>query len=187
MGLGHGKWKIENGDLWCAEPSGDSEDWLFVGNREWTDYDFTVRATCEMPLKGHGPGIFFRSTSSDHATFAATNVFKSSQDYMDEIDGTSKRSSWNDSSIPRYVGPTVRDWSGNGHEIKASVRGKTVQISVDGVPTIKYEGLRHPNGYVGVRSHKDWPSRYRNPKVVSPEGKVLLDGWPALPAEISVR
>lgn len=179
---GHGKWRIDDGQLWCAEPSGDSEDWLLVGDPNWTDYDFTVWATTDHPLKGHGPGILFRSRSKDHAYFMATNVFKSDLDYIDEYDGSEHRkSSWNDPSIPTFKASAVRDWSGQGHEIKASVRGTTVRFFIDGNETMKYDKLRHPKGYVGVRSHKDWPSRYYNPKVTAPDGRVLLDAWPKLP------
>ncbi len=182
---GDGKWRVENGVLTCVEPSGDSEDWLLFGNPAWTDYDFKVWATAASPLTGHGPGVLFRSISTEKGYCAALNVFKSPQDYIDLWDGPELRSSWNDQSIPRHVSKTVRDWSGKGHEINVSVRGATVRISVDGERILFYDKLKHLTGCVGVRMHQDFPSQFRNPKVTAPDGTVLMDGWPELPPEIA--
>lgn len=186
LGEGSGKWRVRDGELFCAEPSGGViEDWLFFGLLDWTDYDYSIEARSEPATEGHGPGVFFRAKGGRRATLAVMNAFRSKHDNLEEISGSEWRAPWNTSHMPKHVGSEVRDWTKQWRTIRVSVRGTSAKVFVEDQQILTYDKLAQTSGYVGVRSHHAWPSRYRNPRVTLPDGRVLLDGWPAIPQTIN--
>ncbi|MGL4422549.1 MAG: family 16 glycoside hydrolase, partial [Gemmataceae bacterium] len=69
-----------------------------------------------------------------------------------------------------------RDW----HTIKVSIRGDQATIFVNGKQVAIDQGLRHPNGRLGLRSSGGF-AEFRNIKVTDPAGQVLWEGLPELP------
>lgn len=182
---GRGRWRVTNGELWCAEPSGDSEDWLFFGWPEWTDYDFSIDASSPESQMDHGPGVFVRASVPRRAALVTFNVFRSGKDYFDEIDGPAWYSPWNDPAMPVHDAGKSRNWSSPGHRIQVRVRGKTAEVFLNEQPVLAFNRLRYAQGCVGIRSDKAWPHRYRHPVVTGPGGRILLEGWPPLPVELT--
>lgn len=182
---GRGRWRVTNGELWCAEPSGDSEDWLFFGWPEWTDYDFSIEASSPESQMDHGPGVFVRASVPRRAALVTFNVFRSGKDYFDEIDGPAWYSPWNDPAMPVHDAGKSRNWSSPGHRIQIRVRGKSAEVFLNEKPVLAFDRLRYARGGVGVRSDKAWPHRYRHPVVTGPSGRILLEGWPPLPVELT--
>ena len=70
--------------------------------------------------------------------------------------------------------------TGEWYSARVEVRGNQVKCLFDGRQVFSFDAIRSPSGGVGLRT---WGTAYvfRNIKVTSPDGKVLLEGLPELP------
>jgi hypothetical protein len=146
------------------------------GDDQWTDYDFTVDA---MRVTGKDSfSLLFRSTSGGHefeyAVAAAGNRVCNAIARLAGAGGTLRSYNF---SLQNQVWYTAR----------VRVRGSRFTCSIydssNATETSVFDisDARHRSGRVGLGT-SDSAYRFKNIKVSSPDGKLLWEGPPAVPA-----
>ena len=166
-----GIWRIDGKELVQGTPKASIS--IFFGNPKWTDYDFSVWA---MRTEGNDHfGLWFRGADDKDMYIFILGGKKNTVHMTARIkDGSPLQSSMLDAKDSAIE--TDR-W----HHAKISVRGDLAQCYLDGVKIFEFTADKLRAGSMGLRT---WHSAYRlkNIKVTAPDGKVLLEGLPDLPA-----
>ncbi len=172
-----------NGDSgkWCVigkhlvQPTLDPNVCLLFGENEWADYDFSVDV---QRISGDDQvGFFFRNQDFGR------NMYLFSLGWGHNTTNTFEQ--WADgvfAMLMRQPQPAGLFKTGEWYAARVEVRGNQAKCFLDGRQVFSFDALRSPSGGVGLRT---WATAYafRNIRVTTPEGKVLLEGLPELPAE----
>jgi hypothetical protein len=161
-----GRWKIDENELAQEEKAGGAL--LRFGERAWTDYDFHVEA---QPREGDGEfGLVFRNTDTNLfvMTFGGWKNTKHGLLYW-------RGDHWE--ILGEKAGSIIL---GRWYAVRLEVRGRTCKVYLNGELVGEYGISDHPAGRVGLRTW-DTSARFRNIRVVDPQGKVLFEGLPPLP------
>ncbi len=164
-----GNWKIDGDELVQESPSaGDST--LVFGDFAWKDYDFA----CEgKKISGGGEfGLVYRVTNSGRGEYLLGR-WKGTWESAGSMDlGKYQRLRQRDTGKP------VEDrW----YKLRMRIRGAHFQCFRDDQPVFDFDDPKNPQGGVGLRTWNT-AARFRNLRVTDPAGKVLLEGFPRLPA-----
>jgi serine/threonine protein kinase len=166
--VGNGKWCVA-GD-YLMQPTIDKDVSILFGDRDWTDYDFSVEAQW---ITGNGDlSLFFRNRDF------ARNMYNYGLGTFINKAITLEAWAAGKSSIPiNQAHPNGLLRTGEWFTARVEVRGTQVKCFLNGRQVIVNNAIRQPAGGVGLRT---WQSAYvfRNIKVTSPDGKVLLEGLP---------
>lgn len=183
--------RVEGNDL-VLDGSAGNFAWLFFGDPEWTDYDFSARVRDVRGL--NGGTLFFRvnheytggrQKNGKPATVLRAGLFPFgfAGNTAIAIEGYSsidaflsgERYGLPRADLPRIVRPNT--W----HAVRVRVRGKTVETYFDGQPIHRAQPPMPARGMVGVRVVDSGAMRFTDLKVTDPTGKVLWQGLPDLP------
>jgi hypothetical protein len=166
-----GEWLREGDDL--VQAGLDPGACLFFGDVEWTDYDFTCKAMCVEGPNGYGFGILFRAEDKyNYYLFSAADWDTTKYGWQIFSEGR-----WTGFKETRDAGVNADQW----YDVRVSVRGPHCQCFLDGELIFEFDDNTHLRGAVGFRT---WATkvRFRDIKVTDPEGKVLWERPPELPA-----
>jgi hypothetical protein len=164
-----GEWLREGDDL--VQAALDPDVYLFFGDAEWTDYDFTCKA---MRVEGpDGFDLIFRAADKFNWYMFSAGTWRNSKQAwltMTEGRGTGFKES-------RDAGVNANQW----YQVRVSVRGQRCQCFLDEQLIFDFTDNTHLRGAVGFRT---WATkvRFRDIKVTDPEGKVLWKDPPELDA-----
>ncbi|MFO0906375.1 MAG: protein kinase [Pirellulales bacterium] len=180
---GSGRWEVVDDELHHYDGAGRGEQWLLFGDPQWQDYDFEF----EVRHEGFPQGVtaLFRSPDDRriqhfgfgwHDFYAALVEYREGDDWFRQLVGP------NGPYFQRLDEPIRADqW----YRTRIRVRGDLADCEVDGRTILEVKNNPFPRGRVGVRIWRLWQgqSRFRNIKVVSPDGVVLWQGPPQLPGD----
>ncbi|MFO0850871.1 MAG: family 16 glycoside hydrolase [Gemmataceae bacterium] len=184
-------YRVEGKDL-ILDGSAGNFGWLFFGDPEWTDYDFSARVRDVRGL--NGGTLFVRAnheyTGGRQANGAPVMVLRAglfpfgfASNTAIAIEGYSSLGgflSGEKYGLPRADLPNIlrpNAW----HTVRAKVRGKTVETYFDGRPIHRADPPMPARGMVGIRVVDSGAMRFTDLKVTDPAGKVLWQGLPDLP------
>lgn len=169
-----GRWKVEGNEIVQSKPGGIAV--LLFGDSEWTDYDVTIETlTTGGQTKSEGGNLLFRATSAhDYLAFALGGYGGTFNEAFYFTDGN-----WGRNVPPR---PTVHETE-RWYKVRVQVRGSRIQCWQDGREWFDFENTRFPLGRIGLSTwNSNSPVRWRNLRVVAPDGNLLWEGLPELPA-----
>ena len=179
-----GRWRVDKGEL---VQDGNARSAVIVfGDADWTDYDYTVTmkstgGSVQAMYRYLGPLRFTTAFVRDRKLPNGDSQLEVESHDPSDRKGTPPdhpdgfRDDVHDRGVPRC---DVTGW----HTFKVSVRGQKATLSVNGGLGVAYNPVRHANGMIGLRTY-DGGGRFKDIRVTTPEGKVLWDGMPDLPAE----
>jgi len=165
----NGDWRIDGGAVAQEFPQ-RADCTLAFGDFTWKDYDFSCEA---KKVGGFGEmGIVYRVTNTGRGEFILGRwggIFESAGAV--DLEGYRRL-------LDRNAGK-VQD--GRWYKLGVRIRGTRFQCFVDDKLAFDFDDPKHPQGGVGVRT---WSTlvRFRNFRVTDPDGKVLFEGLPELPA-----
>ncbi len=146
------------------------EHLLLFGDRKWTDYDVELEA---MPTGGAGElNVVVRATSVSDLSLAILGGWNNTSHGILPMVGGKFRVA---AAAPGKT--TLARW----HKVKVEVRGPVCRLFVDGSAVVQSPAFPTAAGQVGLRTFNT-SGRFRNIKVSDPQGKVLFEGLPELPA-----
>jgi hypothetical protein len=166
-----GDWSIDGAEIVQDNARGGDCEIVF-GDPAWTDYNFV----CEgQVVRGRGEiSETFRVNDAGRYewvigrwTFDCESLGSVTKDGLERV-------RWR---------KTNRLEPGRWYKLEARVRGKSIECLLDGTSVFTAEHDRHPAGRIGLRTY-DTQARYRNLKVTDPDGKILFEGLPELPARV---
>ncbi len=143
---------------------------LMFGDTTWKDYDFS----CEvLKISGRGEiGQVYRVSNEGRSEFMLGRYDGSWESAL-SIEGTS-----NTRLRERRTSALVADrW----YKMEVRLRGDHYRGFLDGEPAFDFKTSKNPEGGVGVRSWRT-AAKFRNFRVTDPNGKLLFEGLPELPA-----
>jgi WD40 repeat protein len=163
----NGKWKREGDELVQESLVADCQ--LVFGDFTWKDYDFT----CEAKKVGgtEGVGLLYRALGSGYGDF----VLGASGNKVDCARCTERGHTGQ--LAGRDGGLEMGRWA----KLHVRLRGTRCQCYLDDRPVFEVENRTNSYGAVGFWT---WTTavRFKNIRVTDPEGKVLFEGLPDLPA-----
>ncbi|QVL32682.1 DUF1080 domain-containing protein [Telmatocola sphagniphila] len=164
-----GDWTIVNGELLQQSPDfGDST--LIFGDKNWKNYDFS----CEvMKISGRGEaGLVYRANNDGRSEFILGRYIGLVESAVSLVGSDRKR------MRERRTNPMAdNQW----YKLEIRVRGNRFQGFIDNEAAFDFQTDRNPEGGIGVRTWRT-AAKFRNFRVTTPEGKLLFDGLPELPA-----
>ncbi|HEV8066201.1 MAG TPA: protein kinase [Planctomycetaceae bacterium] len=162
---GNGEWEIVDSELRQTK-EGDSNCMLIFGNLQWTDYDIRVSAKGAAAI-----GVAFRMAKDESGSLFVIGGWGNTNHNVQHVNPHEALK-----TIPGNI--LSEKW----YDILVKVRGHRFDCFINGALTINGENEEHValNGAIGFRTHK-WPVSYRNLRVTTPEGQVLLEGLPKMP------
>ncbi len=164
-----GKWTFDDGQI--IQHSLATNQRLTFGDEDWRDYELTLEAKKTGGEEGFL--ILFRVKNGEEFYWANIAGWGNSRS---QIQRGQKSRGW-DPVGPSVAGGVEKDkW----YKIRIRCEGRHFQVFMDGKKLIDFTDGKnaHLRGKVGVGTWKT-KARFRNVKVVSPDGKTLLDGAPA--------
>ncbi|HEV3257859.1 MAG TPA: family 16 glycoside hydrolase [Gemmataceae bacterium] len=162
-----GKWYIV-GD-YLVQPTLDQNASILFGDRNWTDYDFSVEA-----MMGEGNdqvALWFRTRDIQNAYLFGLGSWRNTALTGEVLVGGK-------SAIPlKSSRPGGALKAHTWYTARVSVRGNRGACFLNGVRVFAFNAGQQPAGCVGLRT---WGTSYvfRNIKVTAPDGTVLLEGLP---------
>jgi hypothetical protein len=169
-----GRWQVEGNEIVQSELGGIAV--LLFGDSKWTDYEVTVETlTTGGETKSEGGNLLFRATSAgDYLAFALGGYGGTFNEAFYFTDGN-----WGRNVLPRPAVHETERW----YKVRVQVRGSRIQCWQDGREWFDFENTRFPQGRIGLSTwNSNSPVRWRNLKVVAPDGNLLWEGCPDLPA-----
>ena len=164
-----GDWAIDKEEL--VQRSRDAGSCtLMFGDTAWKDYDFS----CEvLKLSGRGEiGQVYRVSNEGRSEFMLGRYDGFWESAL-SIEGTS-----NTRLRERRTAALIADrW----YKMEVRLRGDHYRGFLDGEPAFDFKTSKNPEGGVGVRSWRT-ATKFRNFRVTDPNGKLLFEGLPELPA-----
>lgn len=172
-----GRWSLEDGVLRQASMATDQR-WVF-GDREWTDYEFTLKARKEGGNEGFL--ILFRVADAEENAFYWFNLggWGNARSAVERGLGDGQR--WG------VVGPNVplTIETDRWYDLRLRCEGRRIQCWVDGEQVLDFTDDERAllKGQVGVGS---WATKvaYRDLRVVDLAGNLLFEGPAADPAPV---
>ncbi len=171
---GGGKWRIERDELVQSDPERLTN--CVFGDKDWTDYTFSTEVKVEKCFdcvslnfrqgRGDGPndGLYFSSAFLAGGDRGGIARWINKQFRV--LSNRRARNAW----------LTVGTW----HTMSIVVRGSHFDAYLDGKLTSSEHDDARSKGIVGFRVSKT-VCRFRNIKVIAPDGSVLWKGLPELP------
>jgi hypothetical protein len=165
---------------WCVvgecvvQPTFDEDPTLLFGDPSWSDYDFSAEAERTDRIDGSQHlGLFFRFQDPP-------NHWLYGLGWADKFNVVAR---WNDGRWvrPEPAGEELKEpikaftW----YAMRVSVRGNHGETYLNGVKHFEFQVDAPVAGVLGLRTWKT-AAVFRNIKVTSPDGKVLLEGLPDL-------
>jgi serine/threonine protein kinase len=163
-----GIWEIDSNEL--VQRMGRGESRITFGDVAWTDYDFSVEAKRTAGNDGFGLWTRARRLYVNACLFSVAG-HSGNRHYIAHTDGPNIRELA--TKLPGFIE------NGQWYTALVKVRGKRVQCFLDNVMLFDVEARFALNGCVCLSTWES-PYRFRNIKVMSPDGKVLLEGLPDL-------
>jgi len=162
---GNRAWSADGSDL-VPEKNGPKGDWSLVfGDFRWTDYDFACEARISEPNASFGL-IYHCSDQGFDKFFVEGSWFS----------GFLARS-----SLQQPYGQLAAKVEVGWHKARVSLRGATCRCFFDDEKILEFVANYNSRGAVGIWAQGQ-TTRFRNPRVTDPTGKVLFEGMPDLPA-----
>jgi serine/threonine protein kinase len=162
---GNGEWEIVDNELRQTK-DGEENCLLMFGNPQWTDYDIKISAKGAAAI-----GVAFRMAKDQSGDVFVIGGKGNTNHNVQHI---------NPFNALKIVAGNINSeiW----YDINIKVRGHRIDCFINGSLTISDESEDNValNGAVGLRTHK-WPVSYRDLRVTTPEGQVLLEGLPKMP------
>ena len=143
---------------------------LMFGDTTWKDYDFS----CEvMKVSGQGEiGQVYRVSNEGRSEFMLGRYNGAWGESTFSIEGTN---TWY--RVTRTAALAADRW----YKMEVRLRGNHYRGFLDGEPAFDFKTSKNPEGGVGVRSWRT-VAKFRNFRVTDPDGKLLFEGMPELPA-----
>jgi serine/threonine protein kinase len=162
---------------WCVigkhlvQPTTDPFVWIYFGDLEWTDYDFSVEA---QKISGNNEfALFFRNRDLWKNAHAYSLGWMNTKNLLQEFADGKPYVTMNEPP----PGGVLK--GGEWYSARVEIRGNQVKCLLDGRRVFSFDAIRNRSGCVGLRTHQT-AYVFRNIKVTSPDGKVLLEGLPDL-------
>src|SRR5262249_4709947 len=162
---GSGRWRHDGPALVQEDPHAEAR--LFFGSRNWTDYSFEV----EAQKTGGAGGFLVLFRVMNPRNFCRLTVGGDQQHSVEyEVDDRPSR-------VGEVAAGSVEidHW----YRLRVEVRGRHVTCSIDGRVVLECHNERYPRGQVGLGTSAA-SVRYRNLRILDADGRVLLEGLPAL-------
>lgn len=168
-----GRWSVEAGQLVQGGTGTDLR--LVFGDREWTDYEYTLEA--QKTGGSEGFLVLFRMASPRAYYWYNIGGWGNVRHQLEKGSGGGRNT----------VGEAVEDKieTGRWYRIRVRCEGSRVQIWLDDRKVLDYADDRSPHlsGQVGIGTWST-QARFRNFKVASLEGKTLFEGLPPVGPEV---
>ncbi|WP_435020889.1 family 16 glycoside hydrolase [Tundrisphaera sp. TA3] len=172
--VGDGDWSLEGDELVQSRmepPAGLGPNYaICFGDRGWSDYDLTLEAKSTGGPDGFGVGIH---SASDHNGIGINYGAYGNRgfDVFHNINGNWSRIRDNhrSKSISR----------GEWHRVRIEVRSARIRTFYDDELMFDVDDLPLRNGRLSLFMWKS-AARFRNIRVISPDGKVMLEGLPRI-------
>jgi serine/threonine protein kinase len=162
---GNGEWELVDNEI--RQTKDDPTNCLLVfGDPSWTDYDFRVVAKGPSAI-----GVAFRMAKDETGNLFVIGGMNNTNHNLQH---------WNPHSwLPSVPGSVNAE---NWYQITVKVRGHHCDCFIGDTLTLQYEDDDNValNGAVGLRTWGQ-PVNYRDVRVMTPEGRVLLEGLPQMP------
>jgi serine/threonine protein kinase len=163
-----GKWSTEKGELLQTAVRA-SDQQIFFGDPKWTDYDFSFKA--ESVRGTHGFKGLFRASPAGCCLFACGNYSNSTTDLSYGLPSGWQRG--------KYAGLTIE--FNRWYSVRIIARGSSFRCYVDDELLITDSRPELTHGRVGLATW-DSSARFKDIEVRAPDGKLLWQGPPRLPA-----
>jgi hypothetical protein len=163
-----GDWRIEGDEL--VQASGEGPASLEFGSAEWSEYDLTVEVNSVQGNEGNWTLI--HCNGANNVNFYPGGNANSAHGLGILTDGRVARA--DRATVPGSI--THGTW----YTVRLQVRGASVVCFLDGWEVMRNENLPHSQGRVGLGSFFT-VARFRNIKIIAPDGNVLWEGLPVLP------
>ena len=172
---GRGRWAVQNGELVQKSPGTDIR--CVFGDRDWTDYEFSLEAKKTGGAEGFL--ILFRVESDEQFYWLNLGGWGNQRHQLER--GRKGEGRWH------AVGPAVEGSiaTGKWYDIRVRVDGKRIQAWLDGQKLIEWtDGDKAVlKGRVGVGTWST-QARFRNLKVTTLDGDVVYEGVPDMAKSI---
>jgi len=166
---GNTKWRIEGDQLVQTNPTGRGE--ILFGDLEWTDYDVFVEGKRSGGKEGFL--VFFRTRDRiRNSPFFGLGVYGNKfHESRHNVNGQ-----WSRNLPPLPASIDDEQWQ----FVRVEVRGDRFRCFLNDKLWFNDKDNRFPKGQIGLGVW-DTPVRFRNIRVLSPNGAVLWEGLPELP------
>lgn len=164
-----GHWMRDGDDLRQTDVTRENAT-LLLGDSSWDAYDLVVQGLTEKGT--HGFRVLFHATDeANHAEFAIGHHFNTTSELSRVVSGKWSRAAnhYKEQKID------LKRW----HEVRLVVRKKHVKCFLDGGLVFVSEEKVLASGRIGLGTF-DAGVRFRGLRVVDPEGRELLAGFPSL-------
>jgi hypothetical protein len=163
-----GSWSVTDGEL--RQTDRGAMHWLFFGDVTWTDYDFEVETQLSA---GAEIDIGVRVASPANLVYVALGGFTNTHH------GLIRKQEAGASTLDTLAWVDGKTQPDGRYRVRVEARGNDVKVFLDGKLMLKAAGQGgFPRGCVGVGTlHSS--ARFRNPRITTPEGRILMDRWPA--------
>ncbi|MBX9622487.1 MAG: DUF1080 domain-containing protein, partial [Gemmataceae bacterium] len=164
--------------------------WLFFGDPDWTDYDFSAKVKFPVPTVP-GATLFFRENHEydgrrrpdglpSTERVAGVFPFAFGENTTVAVEGWRDWTGFIGDDLPRDETPNLLA-AGVWHTARVKVRGDEVETYLNGRLVHRAKPPMPPRGGVGVRTVDGGEVRFTDLTVTAPDGKVLWQGLPELP------
>lgn len=174
-------WSVKGGELLFGSNE-FSHQWIFFGDKKWTDYDFQAQVLrLRKGSPSGGVSLLFRSAGPN---FVNTGLFGfgskgigisfnrgGKEFFSHEVDGV---------SVPSHTEPGDKLVNNRWYTLKVEVRGSTVRSFLDGRPVVTFDKVPFAKGKVGLHVNSA-TYRIRDIQVTAPDGSSLWSGPPDMP------
>ena len=168
--LNGGHWIVEGEELVQSKPGRGT---LLFGDLDWTDYDVSVETmTRSTEKESQGGNLFFRTLSLEDNYVFSLGAYGG--DWNELIYNVDSRWHRDGTLLPTQHKP------GHWYRMRVRVRGPQITCWLDDELLFEFRNSTFASGCIGLGT---WNSvvAWRNLRVTAPDGRVLWEGWPALP------
>ncbi|HVX59020.1 MAG TPA: family 16 glycoside hydrolase, partial [Pirellulales bacterium] len=169
-----GDWRMEGAELVQHKIKTGLRSIVLFGDPEWTDYDVSVETlTTAGQDKSEGGDLLFRVQSPDDFYAFSLGGYGGT---LNELSFRQK-GRWGREAPLKWAANQTNRW----YKVRVEVRGSQMRCWVDDQQQLDWQDSRFAQGRVGLRTWGvNTPVRWKNLKVVSPDGQILLEGFPEL-------
>lgn len=169
-----GDWRMEGAELVQHKIKTGLRSIVLFGDPEWTDYDVSVETlTTAGQDKSEGGDLLFRVQSPDDFYAFSLGGYGGT---LNELSFRQK-GRWGREAPLKWAAHQANRW----YKVRVEVRGSQMRCWVDDQQQLDWQDSHFAQGRVGLRTWGvNTPVRWKNLKVVSPDGQILLEGFPEL-------
>jgi Flp pilus assembly protein TadD len=164
---GCGNWKANGGEI-IQSLQGKDHGRLWFGDLTWTDYDIQLEAMRVAGTEGFGFAI--RAISPQDYTYANFGG------WGNRFAGGGSVLEGQVRMLPGYRALTIE--AGRWYRVEVKVRGNLFRMFLD-AKEVFAGPVDHPRGGIALGTW-DTANRFRNIKVIAPDGRVLFEGVPRI-------